>query len=38
MDCHSPGQGLMPASFKVHTVPYDGDDDAIEDILDPDFG
>lgn len=38
MDCHSPGQGLMPASFKVRTVPRDGDDDATEDILDPDFG
>ncbi|URD92298.1 Neutral alkaline invertase [Musa troglodytarum] len=24
MDCHSPGQGLMPASFKVRTVPLDG--------------
>ncbi|CAK7325297.1 unnamed protein product [Dovyalis caffra] len=39
MDCHSPGQGLMPASFKVRTVPLDGDDDsATEEILDPDFG
>lgn len=38
MDCHSPGQGLMPASFKVRTVPLDGDDNATEDILDPDFG
>ncbi|XP_059067194.1 neutral/alkaline invertase 3, chloroplastic isoform X2 [Cryptomeria japonica] len=38
MDCHSPGQGLMPASFKVRTVPRDGDDTATEDILDPDFG
>lgn len=38
MDCHSPGQGLMPASFKVRTVPLDGDDGATEDILDPDFG
>lgn len=38
MDCHSPGQGLMPASFKVRTVPLDGDDSATEDILDPDFG
>lgn len=38
MDCHSPGQGLMPCSFKVRTVPLDGDDAATEDILDPDFG
>ncbi|CAN1801388.1 Alkaline/neutral invertase E, chloroplastic [Linum perenne] len=28
MDCYSPGQGLMPASFKVRTVPLDGDEDA----------
>ncbi|XP_002529075.2 alkaline/neutral invertase E, chloroplastic [Ricinus communis] len=38
MDCHSPGQGLMPASFKVRTIPLDGDDSASEDVLDPDFG
>ncbi|KAL4297099.1 hypothetical protein GQ457_12G027570 [Hibiscus cannabinus] len=38
MDCHSPGQGLMPASFKVRTVPLDGDDSVTEDVLDPDFG
>ncbi|XP_073291861.1 neutral/alkaline invertase 3, chloroplastic-like isoform X2 [Primulina huaijiensis] len=38
MDCHSPGQGLMPASFKVRTVPLDGDESATEEILDPDFG
>ncbi|XWS66292.1 hypothetical protein CRYUN_Cryun05aG0187000 [Craigia yunnanensis] len=38
MDCHSPGQGLMPASFKVRTVPIDGDDSATEEVLDPDFG
>ncbi|KAL7127139.1 hypothetical protein ABFS83_14G235300 [Erythranthe nasuta] len=38
MDCHSPGQGLMPASFKVRVVPLDGDDTATEEILDPDFG
>lgn len=39
MDCHSPGQGLMPASFKVRTVPLEGDDDsATEEVLDPDFG
>lgn len=38
MDCYSPGQGLMPASFKVRTVPLDGDNSATEDVLDPDFG
>lgn len=38
MDCHSPGQGLMPASFKVRTVPLDGDDSMTEEVLDPDFG
>ncbi|KAL0390629.1 UNVERIFIED_CONTAM: Alkaline/neutral invertase E, chloroplastic [Sesamum calycinum] len=38
MDCHSPGQGLMPASFKVRVVPLDGDDSATEEVLDPDFG
>ncbi|CAM8878932.1 unnamed protein product [Rhodiola kirilowii] len=38
MDCHSPGQGLMPASFKVRTIPLEGDDYATEDVLDPDFG
>ncbi|GFP98048.1 neutral/alkaline invertase 3 chloroplastic [Phtheirospermum japonicum] len=38
MDCHSPGQGLMPASFKVRIVPLDGDESATEEILDPDFG
>lgn len=38
MDCHSPGQGLMPASFKVRTVPLEGDDSATEEVLDPDFG
>ena len=38
MDCHSPGQGLMPASFKVRTLPLDGSDEAVEEVLDPDFG
>ncbi|KAH6814715.1 alkaline/neutral invertase [Perilla frutescens var. frutescens] len=38
IDCHSPGQGLMPASFKVRVVPLDGDDSATEEVLDPDFG
>ncbi|XP_023537265.1 alkaline/neutral invertase A, mitochondrial-like [Cucurbita pepo subsp. pepo] len=36
VDCYSPGQGLMPASFKVRTVPLDGDN--FEEVLDPDFG
>ncbi|KAK4369493.1 hypothetical protein RND71_013285 [Anisodus tanguticus] len=38
MDWYSPGQGLMPASFKVCTVPLDNDESATEDVLDPDFG
>ncbi|KAK1377669.1 Alkaline/neutral invertase [Heracleum sosnowskyi] len=38
VDCHSPGQGLMPASFKVKTVPIDGKIGESEDVLDPDFG
>ncbi|KAI3924897.1 hypothetical protein MKW98_031148 [Papaver atlanticum] len=38
MDCHSPGQGLMPASFKVRSVPLDGDESNKEEVLDPDFG
>uniref|UniRef100_A0A2P2JKD1 Alkaline/neutral invertase n=1 Tax=Rhizophora mucronata TaxID=61149 RepID=A0A2P2JKD1_RHIMU len=38
MDCHSPGQGLMPTSFKVRTVPQDVDPSATEEVLDPDFG
>ncbi|KAG4203347.1 hypothetical protein ERO13_A05G395300v2 [Gossypium hirsutum] len=38
MDCHSPGQGLMPASFKVRSTPLDGDDSATVEVLDPDFG
>lgn len=38
MDCYSPGQGLMPASFKVKTVPLDGSNEAFEEVLDPDFG
>ncbi|KAI9123191.1 hypothetical protein K1719_006080 [Acacia pycnantha] len=38
IDCYSPGQGLMPASFKVRTVPLDGNE-AFEKVLDPDdFG
>ncbi|KAF9684582.1 hypothetical protein SADUNF_Sadunf04G0133100 [Salix dunnii] len=38
MDCYSPGQGLMPASFKVRTVPLGSEDSATEEILDADFG
>ena len=38
MDCHSPGQGLMPASFKVKAVPLEGRNGEFEDVLDPDFG
>lgn len=38
VDCHSPGQGLMPASFKVQSVPLDGKPGEFEDVLDPDFG
>ncbi|MED6216603.1 hypothetical protein PIB30_009196 [Stylosanthes scabra] len=36
VDCYSPGQGLMPASFKVRMVALDGDN--LEEVLDPDFG
>lgn len=36
VDCYSPGQGLMPASFKVRTVALD--DNKYEEVLDPDFG
>ncbi|PHT31517.1 Alkaline/neutral invertase E, chloroplastic [Capsicum baccatum] len=38
MDYHSPGQGLIPASFKVRTVPLDGDDSGTEEVLDPNSG
>ncbi|KAJ4955878.1 hypothetical protein NE237_012661 [Protea cynaroides] len=38
VDCYSPGQGLMPASFKVRTVALDGSNGAFEEVLDPDFG
>lgn len=38
MDCYSPGQGLMPASFKVRAMPLDGRNGEFEDVLDPDFG
>ncbi|XP_019174322.1 PREDICTED: alkaline/neutral invertase A, mitochondrial-like isoform X1 [Ipomoea nil] len=38
VDCYSPGQGLMPASFKVRTMPLDGRNGEFEDVLDPDFG
>ncbi|KAG5632271.1 hypothetical protein H5410_003988 [Solanum commersonii] len=38
VDCYNPGKGLMPASFKVRTVPLDGSNGEFEDVLDPDFG
>lgn len=38
MDCHSPGPGLMPASFKVKSVPLEGNDGSFEEFLDADFG
>ncbi|KAI0504222.1 hypothetical protein KFK09_015172 [Dendrobium nobile] len=38
VDCYSPGQGLMPASFKVRTLPLSDDKEAYEEVLDPDFG
>lgn len=38
VDCYSPGQGLMPASFKVGLIPRDGDENIMEETLDPDFG
>eukprot|EP00250_Pteridium_aquilinum_P010167 c19191_g1_i2 orf=18-290(+) len=39
VDCFSPGQGLMPASFKVQMVPRENDDkNGMEETLDPDFG
>ena len=36
VDCYSPGQGLMPASFKVKTMEFD--DKETGEVLDPDFG
>ncbi|KAH9689748.1 Alkaline/neutral invertase A [Citrus sinensis] len=36
VDCYSPGQGLMPASFKVRNVPLESN--KFEEVLDPDFG
>ncbi|KAK4852524.1 hypothetical protein QYF36_024825 [Acer negundo] len=36
VDCYSPGQGLMPASFKVRSVALD--ENKFEEVLDPDFG
>ncbi|ONK61687.1 uncharacterized protein A4U43_C08F32530 [Asparagus officinalis] len=38
VDCYSPGQGLMPASFKVRSAPLDGSNESFEEVLDPDFG
>ncbi|CAA0834876.1 Alkaline/neutral invertase C- mitochondrial [Striga hermonthica] len=38
VDCYSPGQGLMPASFKIRSMPLEGRDLEFEDFSDPDFG
>lgn len=38
MDCFTPGEGLMPASFKVRQIPSEDDPSAWEEHLDPDFG
>ncbi|ONK78772.1 uncharacterized protein A4U43_C02F22250 [Asparagus officinalis] len=38
VDCYSPGQGLMPASFKVRNATLDGSNGSSEEVLDPDFG
>lgn len=39
VDCYDPGQGLMPASFKVRVVPCEGSEGSgTEEILEPDFG
>ncbi|KAI3996672.1 hypothetical protein MKX01_042375 [Papaver californicum] len=38
VDCYSPGEGLMPASFKVRSVPLDGGNGSFEEVSDPDFG
>lgn len=39
MDCYTPGQGLMPASFKVQTVILEGEGvTGTEECLHPDFG
>lgn len=39
VDCYDPGQGLMPASFKVRVVPCEGSEgNATEEVLEPDFG
>ncbi|GMH29706.1 hypothetical protein Nepgr_031549 [Nepenthes gracilis] len=35
MDCHSPKQGLMSASFKVRLILLNGDDSTTKKILDP---
>lgn len=39
VDCYTPGQGLMPASFKVQTVILEGEGVmGTEECLHPDFG
>ena len=36
VNCYSPGQRLMPSSFKVRTVTLN--ENKSEEVLDPDFG
>lgn len=38
VDCFTPGEGLMPASFKVRQIPSEDDPSVWEEHLDPDFG
>eukprot|EP00271_Cylindrocystis_brebissonii_P010101 TRINITY_DN261_c0_g1_i1.p1 TRINITY_DN261_c0_g1~~TRINITY_DN261_c0_g1_i1.p1 ORF type:complete len:764 (+),score=92.99 TRINITY_DN261_c0_g1_i1:386-2677(+) len=38
VDCFTPGEGLMPASFKVRQVPVENEEGLWEEHLDPDFG
>lgn len=39
VDCYDPGQGLMPASFKIRIIPSEGsEENATEEVLEPDFG
>ena len=38
VDCFTPGEGLMPASFKVRQIPSEDDPSVWDEHLDPDFG
>ena len=38
MDSYSPGQELIPASFKVRTVPLEGIDGSFKEVLNSNFG